>query len=202
MLSLTFSCQIFLQYYSAAIIIASDSFISCWRICASFSRCPEHVGASHIHAFHSSFMSLSVHSGIQIYKGSGRDFAAAAQWIQFSWPLLQFGNRLFLWKHIECLVLGSQRQRSSLKTQAHLYCKCTDFVSEESKPAVRFILLTWEDVHHRSATLKSSQLCQASLCVGPEEVTSMSSLIPAYYSTLQFTQLTFLKQSLCIHISA
>lgn len=42
------------QYNNAEIIIASDSFISCWRIYASFSRCPKHVGTFYIHAFCSS----------------------------------------------------------------------------------------------------------------------------------------------------
>lgn len=42
------------QYNNAEIIIASDSFISCWRIYASFSRCPKHVGVFYIRAFCSS----------------------------------------------------------------------------------------------------------------------------------------------------
>lgn len=86
------------QYNNAEIIIASDSFISCWRIYASFSRCPKYVGAFYIHTFSSSPSSLSQFIVVFKYIRGQMGFTPF-HWTELFWPF-QVGNRCFLCKYL------------------------------------------------------------------------------------------------------
>lgn len=102
------------QYNNAEIIIASDSFISCWRIYASFSRCPKHVGAFYIGAFCSS-SSIPLQFVVAL-KYIGRQMGFSADhWTELSQPF-QAVKVLLVQVLVSGLVLGCQQQRPTLRT--------------------------------------------------------------------------------------
>lgn len=171
------------QYNNAEIIIASDSFISCWRIYASFSRCPKHVGAFYICAFCSS-SSIPLQFVIALkYIGCQIGFTAD-HWTGLSW-LFQVVKMLLEQILVSSLVLSCQQWRSILKTPTwKQFYFLWEYMRTANMEVVFSTLLTGCPsklfyLEVLLAFLMFYKLLCISLCTEPEGITPPSCLIPA-----------------------
>lgn len=171
------------QYNNAEIIIASASFISCWRIYASFSRCPKHVGTFYIRAFCSS-SSIPLQFVIALRYIEYQIGFPADHWTGLSWPF-HVVKMLLVQILVSGLVLGCQQQRSILKTPTwKQFYFLWVYMRTANMELVFSILLTgcpsqlcYPEV--LLAFLMFYKLLCISLCTKPEGITPASCLIPA-----------------------